>query len=187
MFTRIPSIYKHLLHCTLFILVILVFEVKSGGLKLWYTDADLGEFDPFVSYGYYFAWFLCLMRWLTLLSLPQFLFNFLGLILYNAFPEQSKAKTILPTQQNNLLPFICVRTVTRGDYPQLIHKNVLRNIDTCLEAGLENFIFEIVTDKPFEMPKDHRIRMIVVPSNYRTKTGTLYKVFGFFSKSGMLI
>lgn len=38
-----------------------------------------------------------------------------------------------------LAPLICVRVVTRGDYPQLVKDNVARNMKICLETGLENF------------------------------------------------
>lgn len=169
---ELSSRQKHALHCSTLLGTIFFCELQSGGIKLYYTDEDPGLIDPFVSYGYYFAWFLYLLRIVTLLSLPQFLFNFFGLILYNAFPDDTSDTQEVPL----VVPFICIRTVTRGDFPDLIRGNVMRNIETCIEAGLQNFLFEVVTDKPFDAPKDSRIRLIVVPPKYVTRTGTLFKV-----------
>lgn len=168
---------KHVLHCLLLLSIIFFFELKSGGIKLWYTDNDPGEYDPFLKYGYYFAWMLYLLRLVTLLSLPQFLCNFFGLVLYNAFPDD-----VCVQEVPLVLPFICIRTVTRGDFPDLIRRNVMRNIESCIDAGLQNFLFEVVTDKPFEISKDSRIRLIVVPPNYKTKSGALFKVRRIISK-----
>lgn len=175
MMIQLTSRQKHILHCTLLFSIILLFEIQSGGIKLWYSDNDIGEFDPFVKYGYYFAWLLYILRLITLLPLPQFLCNFVGLICFNAFPEDICLEKI-PL----VLPYISVRTVTRGDYPELVRRNVLRNIETCLESGLSDFIFEIVSDKAFEVPNNPRIRLVVVPPTYKTKTGTLFKVVHIF-------
>ncbi|KAI2801059.1 Glycosyl transferase group 2, partial [Blomia tropicalis] len=169
---ELTSSQKHTLHCLLLFGTILFFEFQSGGIKLWYSDDDPGQYDPFVKYGYTFAWFLYLIRLITLLSLPQFLFNVFGLVFYNTFPDD---KVIDQDKVPIVLPFVCIRTVTRGDFPDLICRNVMRNIATCIEAGLQNFLFEVVTDKPFEIPNDSRIRLMVVPPNYRTKSGTLFK------------
>ena len=140
---ELSSRQKHILHCLLLLGTIFFCELQSSGIKLYYKDDDPGQFDPFVKYGYYFAWFLYLLRLVTLLSLPQFLCNFFGLVLYNAFPDD-----VSPQETPLVVPFICIRTVTRGDFPDLIRRNVMRNIETCIEAGLQNYLFEVVTDKP---------------------------------------
>lgn len=44
-------------------------------------------------------------------------------------------------------PFLCIRVVTRGDYPGLVRENVKRNLATCLDTGIDNFVIEVVTDK----------------------------------------
>ena len=167
---RLDSDTKHILHCVLFITVIILFEIQSGGVKLWYNDDDI-VIDATTKYGPVKAGFLYFLRILALLSLPQCICNFLGLTLYNAFNEKVTLKST-PL----LAPFICIRTVTRGDYPDLINRNVMRNIQTCLSVGLENFIVEVVTDKPLSLPKHPRIREVVVPKEYKTKTGALFKV-----------
>lgn len=164
---------KHTLHCLLYLTIIVVFEIKSGSIKLWYSDNDEGDFDPSERYGFWLSWFLYLLRLMTLLSLPQFVFNFCGLVLWNAFEEIDTDSTKLPLN----IPFVCIRTVTRGDFPLLTRKNLIRNLETLRDVGLENFLFEIVSDKEIDgLPKDPKVRLVVVPKTYRTRTGTLYKV-----------
>ncbi|VDK25003.1 unnamed protein product, partial [Anisakis simplex] len=45
----------------------------------------------------------------------------------------------------------------------------------CREAGMENFFFEVVTDKAINLPSLPRLREVVVPTTYRTKSGALFK------------
>lgn len=128
------------------------------------------ELDPWTHYGIIGALILYFLRLLTFLPLPQVLFNFVGLTLYNAFPD----KVILKGSPL-LAPFICIRVVTRGDFPQLVKNNVNRNMNKCLDSGLENFLIEVVTDKAIGFQQHRRIREIVVPADYRTKSGALFK------------
>ncbi|KAK9497293.1 hypothetical protein O3M35_004638 [Rhynocoris fuscipes] len=107
---------------------------------------------------------------LAFLPLPQVLLNFCGLTMYNAFPDKVTLKG-----SPLLAPFICVRIVTRGDYPQLVQTNVNRNLNRCLDAGLEHFMIEVVTDKPLHLAKNRRIQETVVPVDYKTKSGALFK------------
>jgi egghead protein (zeste-white 4 protein) len=70
-----------------------------------------------------------------------------------------------------------IRVVTRGDYPQLVHQTVKRNIETCFKVGLENFLIEIVTDKSInlvDLPVN-KVYEVLVPKEYQTKTGARYK------------
>lgn len=162
------SFYKHILHCSLLFSVLIFFEIYSGGLK--YSDDVLSEIDPWEQYGQVLTVILYSLRLLTFLTLPQILFNLFGLVLYNAFPD----KVVLKGSPL-LAPFICIRVVTRGDYPDLVKTNVLRNMNTCLDTGLENFLIEVVTDKSVNLSKHRRIREIVIPPSYKTKTGALFK------------
>ncbi|XP_076640753.1 beta-1,4-mannosyltransferase egh [Halictus rubicundus] len=162
------GISKHILHCFLLLIVILTFELISGGV-CWDSDKYV-DLDPWVQYGFIGAFTLYLLRILTFLSLPQVLFNFVGLTIYNAFPD----KVILKGSPL-LAPFICIRVVTRGDYPLLVQKNVKRNLNKCIESGLENFQIEVVSDKPIGLCPHRRIREVVVPPNYRTSSGALFK------------
>lgn len=162
------SISKHLLHCALLFTLLIVFEVFSGGIKV--NENSFVAIDPWEEYGTIPTLLLYTLRLLTFLTLPQVLFNFFGLVFYNAFPE----KVVLKGSPL-LAPFICIRVVTRGDYPDLVKSNVLRNMNTCLDTGLENFLVEVVSDKPVNLPKHRRTREIVVPKEYKTKTGALFK------------
>ncbi|CAH1110884.1 unnamed protein product [Psylliodes chrysocephalus] len=163
---------KHCLHCLLFITVILFFEIFAGGIKVFNGGVFVptAELDPWTHYGIIGALILYFLRLLTFLPLPQVLFNFVGLTLYNAFPD----KVILKGSPL-LAPFICIRVVTRGDFPQLVKNNVNRNMNKCLDSGLENFLIEVVTDKAIGFQQHRRIREIVVPADYRTKSGALFK------------
>uniref|UniRef100_A0A182U057 Glycosyltransferase 2-like domain-containing protein n=1 Tax=Anopheles melas TaxID=34690 RepID=A0A182U057_9DIPT len=162
------STSKHILHCALLFGLLIVFEIFCGGIKV--TESAFVAIDPWEEYGTLLTIVLYLLRLLTFLTLPQVLFNFFGLVIYNAFPE----KVVLKGSPL-LAPFICIRIVTRGDYAELVKTNVLRNMNTCLDTGLENFLIEVVTDKPIGLPKHRRTREIVVPKEYKTKTGAMFK------------
>ncbi|XP_065333223.1 beta-1,4-mannosyltransferase egh [Cloeon dipterum] len=161
---------KHALHCCLFITLITAFEVFTGGARIGDLADPSAGVDPWQQYGVFATCLLYFFRLLALLSLPQVVFNFLGLTLYNAFPDGVKLKG-----SPLLAPFICIRVVTRGDFPQLVRRNVKRNLKRCVDTGLENFMIEVVTDKPVGLSADHRVREVVVPATYRTKTGALFK------------
>ena len=51
----------------------------------------------------------------------------------------------------------------------------LRLVQVCLDAGLQNFIFEVVTDIPVGLPRSLHVREVVVPPSYVTSQGSLYK------------
>ena len=70
---------------------------------------------------------------------------------------------------------ICFRVVTRGDFPELVRNNVDRNINTCRDAGLQNFLIEVVTDKSISLVSGEKRREVVVPADYVTKSGALFK------------
>lgn len=162
------STSKHVLHCALLFTIIISFEIASGGIKI--SENQFTTIDPWTTYGHVAAIILYALRLLTFLTLPQVLFNFCGLVFYNAFPD----KVVLKGSPL-LAPFICIRIVTRGDFADLVKANVTRNMNTCLETGLENFLIEVVTDKSISLAKHRRIREVVVPREYRTKSGALFK------------
>ncbi|GBP39122.1 Beta-1,4-mannosyltransferase egh [Eumeta japonica] len=140
----------------------------AGALKV--DDEEKPPIDPWETYGAQGAIILYVLRLLTLLTLPQVIFNFAGLLLFNAFPGKVKLKG-----SPLLAPFICIRVVTRGDFPQLVRDNVTRNMNLCIDVGMENFMIEVVTDKVINLPKHARVREVVVPSEYKTKSGALFK------------
>ncbi|XP_037069930.1 beta-1,4-mannosyltransferase egh-like [Pollicipes pollicipes] len=159
---------RHCLHCGLMLAFVLGFEAYSGAFRL--SEFAYDEINPWVEYGYLLTVLLYMVRLLTFLALPQVLFNILGLVVYNTFPE----KVVLKGSPL-LAPFVCVRVVTRGDYPELVRANTLRNMNTCLAAGMENFMVEVVTDRAVHLAKHARLREVVVPSSYQTKSGALFK------------
>ncbi|XP_063636295.1 beta-1,4-mannosyltransferase egh [Cydia splendana] len=159
---------KHLLHCIFYFSFIFLFLVFAGAIDL--NEEKNAIPDPWETYGFYGASLLYLLRLCTLLTIPQVLCNFAGLIFFNAFPGKVKLKG-----SPLLAPFICVRVVTRGDFPKLVKTNVSRNMNTCIDVGMENFMIEVVTDKALNLSKHRRVREVVVPSEYQTKSGALFK------------
>lgn len=81
---------KHLLHCALLFFVIISFEIFAGGIKI--DENSFIVLDPWVEYGTIATVILYALRFLTFLTLPQVLFNFCGLVFYNAFPEKVQLK-----------------------------------------------------------------------------------------------
>jgi egghead protein (zeste-white 4 protein) len=126
--------------------------------------------NPWQEYGRALTLLLIAIKIIAFLAIPQMLTNLFGLVCYNAFPNPVVLKESIL-----LAPFICIRVVTRGDYPDLVKKNVMRNINTCLAVGLENFMVEIATDKAINVQKHRRIREIVVPKAYEPKSGAMFK------------
>jgi len=104
------------------------------------------------------------------MALPQTLFNLVGLLSINAFPDKTKLQS-----SPLLAPFICVRVVTRGLYPNLVKKTVRTNINTLLDASIENFVVQVVTDNSIQIATEKRIIETVVPTSYKTKSGALNK------------
>ena len=164
----LTSTTKHFLHCLLLCFIIIKLLFKSRAIKT--DDDDYLAINPWTEYGTAWTIFLYIIRYCTLLMLPRTICNFLGLVCYNAFPDKVELKG-----SPLLVPFICIRVVTRGDFPDLVKRNVTKNMKTCLDMGFENFLIEVVTDKALNLPKDKRIREIVVPVDYQTKSGALYK------------
>lgn len=152
----------------MFMFFIYFFLVFAGAVSL--DEKEKKYVDPWEAYGVFGAITLYILRLFTLLTLPQVLCNFAGLTLFNAFPGKVKIKG-----SPLLSPFICIRVVTRGDFPKLVRDNVTRNMNLCLDAGMENFMIEVVTDKAINLPQHRRVKEVVVPADYKTKTGALFK------------
>lgn len=87
----------------------------------------------------------------------------------------SNEDSFLITGQNH---HVCFRVVTRGLYPDLVRRNLNRNLLTCASSQLKDYSFEIVTDKCLDnltTLNDKRITQIVVPTSYRSSTGAMFK------------
>ena len=169
------SYRRHILHVCCFLIFIFIFEIIAGGIVLPsvpFLSFTSSIDNPVEHYGLITAIIIYFIRLLSLLPLPLAICHTCGLIFYNIFPER-------PELLNSplLCPKLCIRVVTRGDYPDLVRTNVKRNLETCAKVGVNNFQIEIVTDKPINtmgLPLN-MIRQVVVPHDYRTKTGALYK------------
>jgi egghead protein (zeste-white 4 protein) len=165
---------RHVIHVCCFLIFTFVFEILAGGIIISSTPVLSGNVieNPIEYYGLFLTIIIYFIRLLSLLPLPLVICHTCGLLFYNIFPDR-------PDLQNSPLlgPQIRIRVVTRGDYPELVRTNVKRNLETCAKVGLNNFQIEIVTDKPISISglPTNMVREVVVPSDYRTKTGALYK------------
>ena len=117
-----------------------------------------------------------LMLFFFMLSAPQVMITLTGLIFLSPFHK----KDIKPKFSSIDLPFICIRVVTRGTYPELVRKNVVKNIDVLKSCGIEKFIVEVATDQPLYIEKqldDYALnyKETVVPANYKSKFDTRKK------------
>ena len=161
---------KHSIHVSALLSLFVFFVIHSGGLRNYDQQTKNDDIDSFELYGTFATLVIWLFHILTLLPLPGTICHFCGLVFYNIFPLKVQL-TSLPL----FATFVCIRVVTRGDYAQLVEINVDRNIQTCLNAGLVNFIVEVVTDKALNLRKDRYIREIVVPDNYICESDCKYK------------
>ena len=169
----------HLLHVCCFLSFIVGFGVTIGGVSLipWEEASSPDNLspvnnDPIETYGLFLTVVLYIVRLLSLLPLPLAICHTCGLIMYNIFPERLKLHN-----SPWLSPKICIRVVTRGNFPRLVRDNTLRNLETCVKAGLTNFKIEIVTDKPLSLSglPMGLVREVLIPDDYRTKTGARFK------------
>ena len=129
------SVRRHLLHCCTFAAFLFVFECSAGGIRWGEANFERDNLDPIKEYGLPMTLFLYSFRLLIFLPLPLVVCHALGLLLYNVFPEKQAIRG-----SPLLAPFISIRVVTRGDFPELVQRNVSRNMKTCLDLGkrLEN-------------------------------------------------
>ena len=117
-----------------------------------------------------------LMLFFFMLLAPQVIMTLTGLIFLSPF-DKKDIKTRFSSKD---LPFICIRVVTRGQYPKLVRKNVIKNLEVIKSCGIENFVVEVVTDQPLyieEQLKDDIVhyKETVVPTNYKSNFDTRKK------------
>ena len=124
------SIRRHLLHCCTFFTFFIIFQISAGGIRLWETNFERDTIDPVETYGLLLTCFLYSFRFLVFLPLPLCICHAFGLLFYNVFPEKQAIRG-----SPLLAPFISIRVVTRGDFPELVQRNVIRNMNTCLDLG----------------------------------------------------
>jgi len=159
---------KHCVHCICLVSWLSLFSWLTEGLR--FSPSVVDFLDPWTTHGPFITVIIFFLRFLSFLALPQTLFNLVGLLSLNAFPDKDKLQS-----SPLLAPFICVRVVTRGLYPNLVKKTVRTNMNTLIQSNIENFVVQVVTDSPIHLPEDKRIIETVVPSSYKTKSGALNK------------
>lgn len=159
---------KHVLQCICLFSWVFIFLYMTGGIR--FEEQAVDTLDPWSEYGTIFTIILIIVRLLALLALPHTLCNMAGLVSINTFPEKPVFKS-----SPLLAPFICIRVVTRGLYPNLVKKTVRTNLNTLLDAGLENFTIQVVTDNPINLTTEKRVIETVVDSTYKCKSGALNK------------
>lgn len=153
-----------MLYCAVFWVVSHIFGIFSS------THLSEPEPWPVDRYGHALTVVLYLLRYLVVTPFLFSIFNCLGIVCFSVFPPKPRL------QRSPLLgPFLCFRVVTRGLFPQLVRENLEHNLAVCNNVDLQNFLFEVVTDLPIHLPKTSRVREVVVPSEYRTRRGTLFK------------
>ena len=158
----VVSAVKHALHILLYT-VILVYVLHVA------QQAAATQTDPMM-YGAITGVCLIFLRCISFLVLPQMILNFIGLFLLNAFRTNVQLAHSLMTA-----PKIRIRTVTRGTFPELVFRTVQRNLYLVETMGLQNYAYEVVTDNAVDLPPSDRLKMILVPTEYRSKTGALFK------------
>lgn len=171
----------HLLHVT----ALLTFVTLAVIGCFFQEQKNTISYKTTEQYGTVLVIIFSLVQLLVLLPVPQVICQLLGLVISDAFPGEIKRRSI-PSEFDEKfqdkpikprdLPHLCFRIVTRGLFPELVQKNVQKNFLTCIESGLTNFSVEVVTDKEINIcTADERIRQLIVPLNYKTSTGALFK------------
>lgn len=176
---------KHYIHSSALICLVVCLQVTNyrNQINPKSSPPPRGKETEFINpesqYQIAFRYLLLAIQATTLLGFPTILCSFLGLILFDAFPGEVKIKNKQNTDGiiDLNLPHICFRVVTRGTYPQLVQHNVNKNYQICLETGLINFCIEVVTDKDINLllPDPNKVKQVVVPKDYSTKTRAMYK------------
>ncbi|CAG2172902.1 unnamed protein product [Oppiella nova] len=166
MLNHLPAI-KHLCHFIVFYLWI------CGLLTNDQSYPDNKSYPDNVSPNILIKMVIYSLQMLSLLSLPQYLCQFLGLILYDTFADPVVALKYNPLTA----PFICFRVVTRGDYRQLVRNNVRKHLNVCSAVGLRNYIVEVVTEKGLGLGDCNHPKVVetVLPIQYRPKSGAIFK------------
>ena len=143
------------------------------GLSLtdWlYNEQGWSLEDAFEHYGVILTVILYMLTAGIYISVPFSALNLVGLLLFNPFCRK-RNDAVISTET----PFICFRVVTRGTFPVLVQDVTSKNLEICMRWGLKNFKFEIVSDNVIDLPSSHYVREVVVPRDYKTTNGTLFK------------
>lgn len=154
---------KHALVVTALLAWTSMFAMWTYTLKWGATGPP--NIDPWVEYGTVLTIVLAVIKYSTLLALPKILTTVIGFIAFNTFPGPVEFKS-----DPEEAPFLCVRIVTRGLYPELVKYTLKRNISVLNSSGIKHFKIEVVTNNKISVAGD-RVEEILLPSSYETKRG----------------
>lgn len=129
-----------------------------------------GKLNPVAEYGLVMTVVLYGLRLTAFTPLIFVAINGLGLALFSVFPPKPRLR-----RSPFLGPFFCFRVVTRGTFPNLVRENVEKNFQLCKHMNLQNFEIEVVTDNPVNLTPTAWVHEVVVPKEYQTAHGTLFK------------
>ncbi|OQV20259.1 Beta-1,4-mannosyltransferase bre-3 [Hypsibius exemplaris] len=167
----LASIGKHIGHLVLIIFFVYVFEDRFAIGILRDTYQPLSPPDPYDEpvpatpsgpAGAIFMAVLFVSRLATLLWLPQAIFNFCGLVMFNSFKRgvAPKFNTIDP-------PAVTFRSFTRGYNAELTCEVARKNLEVLGNSALQNYRVEVITDMPVGIERNSNLLERVVPRDFR--------------------
>jgi hypothetical protein len=161
----LASIGKHLLHILLIVFFVYVFEDRFAiGILREDVDPLAPPLDDSASSGAgtIFMAILYVSRLVTLLWLPQAVFNFCGLVMFNSFKRgvSPKFNTLDP-------PAVTFRSFTRGRDPDLSRDVARKNLDVLSNCPIKDYRLEVITDMPIDIELDSNLLERVVPRDFR--------------------
>lgn len=119
-------------------------------------------------YGVFFSVILYSLKMISFITIP---FN-LQFLICTLYYKQEKLLTTPPSLPKDCL---CFRIVTRGDYPKMVKTNIDTLLNLMKKFEFSNYLIEVVTNKPINVPREEKVREVVVPDEYKTKNGSKYK------------
>ncbi|XP_055335191.1 beta-1,4-mannosyltransferase egh-like [Paramacrobiotus metropolitanus] len=161
------SVLKHSCHIFLYACILVYLQYTA---KLTRSNSQGTAPDPVIAYGLPITIALYSLRMIAFLALPQVVFNCFGLFFMPAFSDHVVQKYSTMTA-----PRMRIRAVTRGTFPELVFRIVERNLALVEQMGVTNYLYEVVTDNPVSLPAHDQLKQIVVPPEYRSRTGALFK------------
>lgn len=127
--------------------------------------------NPIEAYGYFYSLTNYFFRTLSLVViLPVSLYSIFGTLLCRK--ENQKTENQVHVSPDRKL---CIRVVTRGMFPELIKSNLEKNKNLLKPFKTLQYTYEIITDVPLGFDKTIECYEVVVPKDYETKTGAMFK------------
>lgn len=137
-----------------------------------YQTTDIG---PIEKYGAIYSYVFYSIHTIALLiTMPMNLYNIFGTLFYHE--KRSKLKVLERNISSQFHGTIGFRIVTRGNFPDLVKNNIKKHMQLLNSFEMiSSFIIEVVTDKSIGLSNHDKVYELVVPSDYKTKTGAKFK------------